>query len=336
MLSSEFRDIANRKEAGKGERLFRAAVSAFCSLTRPSRRDALQLDDLTLPLFDGVSIETRRYVAAALSECEVVPPNLLHRLCDEPIDVSAPLLVRSRALSDADLVAIIQKHGVLHAQAVSRRPGIGPALVHLIRSIMTEAARMPDPDTGAREAIELTSDSDGHTRISASEAMRNRLRMMMRPGAVLDAENDPGVPAAPTSAFYAKLRDTALTGNPEFFHTAFADAMKVNVRTAKALLDGTSNSQLIAALKALELTEEQAFLVLAASGPSRFAHPEAIRLFLERYRSLSLETARERVRGWKLDMVATWITENAFAQRTGTGTGDRDKAWAKQANRFSA
>lgn len=332
MLSSEFRDIANRKEAGKGERLFRAAVSAFCSLTRPSRRDALQLDDLTLPLFDSVSIETRRYVAAALSECDVVPPNLLHLLCDEPVDISAPLLVRSRALTDADLVAIIQKHGVLHAQAISRRPGIGTALIHLIRTMMSEAARMPDPDTGAREAIELTSDSDGPPRISASEAMRNRLRMMMRPGAAMDAENDPGVFAPPTSAFYAKLRDTALTGNPEFFHTAFADAMKVNVRTAKSLLDGKSNSQLIAALKALDLSEEQAFLVLAASTPSRFAHPEAIRLFLERYRSLSLETARERVRGWKLDMVATWITENAFAQRA--GNGERDKA--RQANRFSA
>ena len=73
-------------DAPKRERLFRAAVSAFCSLTRPSRRDISQLEDLTLPLFDGVSPESRRYVAAALSECRYPPPNLVKRLCDEPLD----------------------------------------------------------------------------------------------------------------------------------------------------------------------------------------------------------------------------------------------------------
>lgn len=334
MLSSEFRDIANRKEAGKGERLFRAAVSAFCSLTRPSRRDALQLDDLTLPLFEDVSVETRRYVAAALSECEVVPPNLLHLLCNEPVDISAPLLVRSRALSDADLIALIRKHGLPHAQAISRRPGIGPALAHLISTVASEATA-PDPDVGARLAIESTPEPrPGQApRGSASEAMRNRLRMMMRPEADLPANLDVSI-APPAPAFYAKLRDTALTGNPEFFHTAFADAMKVNVRTARALLENKSDSQLLAALKALELSEEQAFLVLCAATPARFAHAETIRLFLERYRSLSVETARERVRGWKLDMVATWITENAFAQRS--GHGDREGSRDRQANRASA
>ncbi|RVB60875.1 hypothetical protein EN895_24475, partial [Mesorhizobium sp. M7A.F.Ca.CA.002.03.2.1] len=50
--SSDFRQIAVRKDSGKAERLFRAAVSAFCSLTRPSRREIGQLEDLTLPLFN--------------------------------------------------------------------------------------------------------------------------------------------------------------------------------------------------------------------------------------------------------------------------------------------
>ncbi|RWE93635.1 MAG: hypothetical protein EOS81_18235, partial [Mesorhizobium sp.] len=82
MSSSDFRQIAIRTEAGKAERLFRAAVSAFCSLTRPSRREIAQLEDLTLPLFDEVSVESRRYVAAALSECEYAPTALVRRLAE--------------------------------------------------------------------------------------------------------------------------------------------------------------------------------------------------------------------------------------------------------------
>ena len=48
MSSSDFRQIAVRADHGKAERLFRAAVTAFCSLTRPSRREIAQLEDLTL------------------------------------------------------------------------------------------------------------------------------------------------------------------------------------------------------------------------------------------------------------------------------------------------
>ena len=80
-------------EAGKADRLFRAATSAFCSLTRPSRRDIVQLEDLALPLFNLVSVEARRYMAAALSDCQSPPPALVRRLCDETIDIAAPLLI---------------------------------------------------------------------------------------------------------------------------------------------------------------------------------------------------------------------------------------------------
>ncbi len=99
MSSSDFRQIAVRADHGKSERLFRAAVTAFCSLTRPSRREIAQLEDLTLPLYDSVSIEARRFVAAALSECANPPAALVRRLADEPVEIAAPLLL---ALERAD------------------------------------------------------------------------------------------------------------------------------------------------------------------------------------------------------------------------------------------
>jgi len=101
--SVEFRQIESRtSEPATRENIFRAAVSAFCSLTRPSRRDIARLDDLAMPLVDEVSRESRRFAAAALSKCEHAPPGLVQRLAGETADIAAPLLVRSKALRDVD------------------------------------------------------------------------------------------------------------------------------------------------------------------------------------------------------------------------------------------
>jgi len=149
--SSDFRQIAIRTESGKAERLFRAAVSAFCSLTRPSRREIAQLEDLTLPLFDSVSVESRRYVAAALSECEYAPTALVRRLCEEPVDVCAPLIVRSRVLSDIDLIALIGRHGIAHARVIGRRPDLNPTIAELVKALNRSELRMVKPDRTEKE-----------------------------------------------------------------------------------------------------------------------------------------------------------------------------------------
>jgi uncharacterized protein (DUF2336 family) len=56
---------------------------------------------------------------------------------------------------------------------------------------------------------------------------------------------------------------------------------------------------LAAALRALDLTGEQAFVIAAALRPAEFASPEAIRLFLERFRLLERDAVLERVKSWQ-------------------------------------
>ena len=329
--SADFREIAVSGDVGKAERLFRAAVSAFCSLTRPSRRDATQLDDLTLPLFDMVSVESRRYVAAALSECEIAPMELVRRLCDEHVSVCAPLLVRSRALGDVDLIALIGKHGVSHARAIARRPILNLAISHLAKALEGAVSAQPapvaasEPASGPDASADATLAGTGR-RGQASEEIRHRLRMMMRPE--FDGYEGATIRPIAEPSCFAKLRDTAMTGNLTFFQTALADALKLNFRTARTITETSSHSPLMVALRALDLSEEQAFLVASAVSPQQFPHPEAIRLFLDRYRALGHDMALERVRGWKVEMVATWINENVHAPRPGnsdrpaTGTAD--------------
>lgn len=329
MSSSDFRQIAFKGETTKAGRLFRAAVSAFCSLTRPSRRDIAQLEDLTLPLFQFVSVETRRYVAAALSECEYAPKALIMRLCDEPVEIAAPLLIRSNALSDIDLIALIGRHGLGHARAIARRPGLHPTIANLIAVLNRKIVRLhaapaektiPEAAEATGRKVEQRSNSAASAPVSgiAAENARRRLRSMMRPS---EQTETTAIYPFIGSSWYARLRETALTGNAAFFQTALADALEIDFVTAQTIVTNSSNAALIAALRALDLTEEQAFLIAAAVRPTLFSHPESIRLFLGRFRLLHPEAALDRVRGWKAEaVVATMGTMTPQPPDRGTAT----------------
>ena len=228
MSGSDFRQITLNGEAPKRERLFQAAVSAFCSLTRPSRREISQLEELTLPLFDCVSPESRRYVAAALSECLYPPPRLVRRLCDEPLEIAAPLLVRSKALTEIDLLALIGRHGAGHARAIGRRPGLNPTIAELI-GVIDRKSRRQNP-----EAAETKADRRGglpnepklqEQLPQGAENARRRLRSMMI------ASESRKTPSGPVPSRYLRLRDTALAGQPALFHTALADALEDRLRS---------------------------------------------------------------------------------------------------------
>ncbi|WP_378943706.1 DUF2336 domain-containing protein [Mesorhizobium sp. ANAO-SY3R2] len=317
MSSSDFRQIAIGREAGKPERLFRAAVTAFCALPRPSRREISQLEDLTLPLFDQVSVEARRFVAAALSDNEYAPLGLIRRLCDESVDIAAPLLVRSPLLSDVTLIALIGRHGLPHARAIARRPGLNKTIADLIRVL--ERPRLVHPETppaesdadpaAAQQEIGKTgSAADLSSPSELAENVRRRLRSMMAPNG--PEQTSPAAGPAHDGA-YQRLKTTALTGNSAFFQTALADALEIDFQTARSITEKAGYSSLIDALKALDLPEEQAFLLAAATFPGQFAHADAIRLFLDRYRLLHRDVALDRVRDWKAASVGARIRRNA-------------------------
>ncbi|MER8388017.1 DUF2336 domain-containing protein [Mesorhizobium sp. M1380] len=303
MSASDFRQIAAGAESGKAERLFRAAVSAFCSLTRPSRREIAQLEDLALPLFDNVSVESRRYVAAALSECEYAPAALVRRLCQERVDIAAPLLIRSRALSDVDLIALIGRHGLPHARAIARRKDLNQTIADLIKVLERPTlVRSQQPEATANAASEnaevVAADANRQEASdAAAETVRHRLRSMMR------AESGTAIGSFVEPQTYVKLRETALTGNAAFFQTALADALEVDFSTARTLTVSHNYAPLLAALRALDLSEDKAFLITAAIYPTAFPHPQAIRIFLDRYRLLHRDAALDRLRGWKADTV---------------------------------
>lgn len=301
MLSSDFREITIKSDAQKAERLFRAAVSAFCSLPRPSRRDIAQLEDLTLPLFDLVSVAAKRFVAAALSECTHAPIALVQRLCSQSIDIAAPLLIRSTALGDIDLIALIARHGYGHARAIGRRSGLNPAIARLVALIEKKVV----PLSPAREAPAATratlpqeaAAAQDHASGPAAEEARRRLRAMMLPAAT----QVPALKAAGRS-IYDRLRESALSGHPAFFQTALADALDKDFAAVHDAFADESYAWLLDALCVLGVADEKAFLVTAAVYPALFGDLQAIRLFLLRYAAISREEASGRIGRWNAEL----------------------------------
>lgn len=273
--------LSSHRAAGKPERLLRAAVTAFCSTARPSRRETNQLDDLAVPLLGNVSDDTLRFCAAALSDSPYAPPVLVRRLCELPADICAPLLMRSPVLTNIDLIALIGRHGVAHARAIAARQGLDPRIVRLIASL------------GAFENEPVS---------NRAEETRAILRTMMTPKAAqtsqqpeqkvkLRWEGDPGA--------YRKLRSTALAGVPALFHTALADTLEIGIDRAREIADGSDMSVLIVALRALSLSEEEAFLIYHCAWPSHAVDRRAVRGFLDAFQAVSLEQAMAIVETWR-------------------------------------
>lgn len=257
-------------------------------MAKPTRRDATQLDDLASPLLDHVGDETLRYVSAALSQSRYAPPSLVRKLADLPVDISAPLLVQSPVFTAIDLVALIGRHGLPHARAIARRPDLDHRILGLVRAL------------GALEAAG-TESAESAPAPAGAEQTRTRLRAMMRPSEAearpdddavrLRWEGDPGT--------YRKLRATALTGARALFQTALADGLDIDMERARALIDDTDISSLLLALRALDLAEEQALLIVRCVRPDCVASLRTISDILEAYGRIALQDAERVAEAWR-------------------------------------
>lgn len=281
VFRSGFANTSSYRAAGKADRLLRAAVTAFCANPRPTRREIVQFDDLAGPLLEAASEETLRFMAATLSQSPYAPAALIRRLATLPVEISAPLLIRSPALTPIDLLALIARHGLAHARIIARRPELDERILQIIHSL---------------EASE-----DNAKPASASprlEEIRDRLRnMMQEPTQAIDARwrSKPGN--------YLKLRSTALAGTATLFHTAFADALAISPMLARTIVEDGDAARIIVALRALKLSEEEAFLVMQCLRPARDRH--GIAAFLQAWQAITQEQAARIVADWRQEAASS-------------------------------
>ncbi|MGB6119662.1 MAG: DUF2336 domain-containing protein [Mesorhizobium sp.] len=319
MSSFDLRQIAIKSQAGKPDWLFQSAVSAFCSLTRPTSEAVLQLDELTRPLYDQVSAETLRYASAALSECKRAPVALLRRLAGEQIHIAAPILMRSRVLTDAELIDIIGRNGITHARAIRLRPKLSQAIQELIQSEEAgevshrDAASLPSADSPIYSGPPLP---EGHHRPgSAAEAARERLRAVMAANAAGPSANR--VPSAADDIDYERLRDAALKGPT--FRAALADLLDVGFAQTSELVRTGRHENLARALKGVGFPAQNAFLILAIVFPGAFSGPDQIRKFLMTYAATTVEDGREEIRALRAESISAVLAQSRNGLQPASG-----------------
>ncbi len=290
-----------------------------------------------MPLLDAATLETRRFVAAALSECKYPPADLVRRLTKEPVEIAAPLLVRSEALSEADLVSLIARQGLPHAQAIAKRPKLSRKIAALIETLAKEREatclrQSPDQPAGHQVVDKATSETPHHATNpapvvpgAAAEEVRRKLREMVREHEERSKQRWQAPNPETAAQNYQKLKATALAGTAAFFQTALADVLAISFARARSLTGAQNYTMLMVALRALDLDEAQAFLLVSATFPTTFGDPEAIRLFVERYGLLHRDAAIERMRYW-----VTGPDSDATGSRVTRFGSDADKTTAPE------
>ncbi|HLZ00797.1 MAG TPA: DUF2336 domain-containing protein [Bradyrhizobium sp.] len=152
-LSSEI-DVSIR-DCSPARRARMLAQIAACFLSHSDRLSLEQLgvfDDVMLRLASRVDLGALSELSTVLADVIPVPHKTIRRLAyHENPAVAGPVLMRSTALSDADLIEITNNRGQQHLIAISKRAQLGEAVTEaILRHAGKDAKRLLAKNPGAR------------------------------------------------------------------------------------------------------------------------------------------------------------------------------------------
>lgn len=332
MTTDQFRALETLSGSGhsahhKTDDLLAATVAGFTSLTRPTRHDSQQFEDLALPLLETATPRAKRQVSAILAQHDAAPRKLVLALANDNIEVSAPLLLRSPILKTGDFMNIIDKNGLSHARVIARRQPVDPLLLPLLENyddeIIKQAlnaeqplpvvpvvveAKEPEVQSMHYASAPATSEPSASKAPAGSPASIPSFRSAntQAPAPQTFAAHDLGALSLTSylrPALAEHLIDMALLIDNSLFRTALADALDVSYMRAETIIGTWPNSQLPLALKAIGLTAQDTYLILTAVLGTIHGEREQLREFVHIYRSISSEQASAAVRRWKADDV---------------------------------
>ena len=278
----DFRRLETPSGNQRSEQLIRASAAAFSSLSRPAKLDIQQFGELTDALYERVSDEAKRHIAAVLASNTYAPVDIIRKLANEPVAIAAPVLAQSPMLTAGDLVTIIARHGNEHARVISNRADLDPS----IRALLALMLR----NHGDGDAMKETEASQPRLKASAGDvrqALRATMAANSEPAAL------PPIPAVSREVLVARLVPTALSGNGDFFRTALSDALDVPFAMTADIVSGEGTAGLSMALRCLLMPVAQAFQIAACLNPGRYLSTHSIAHFCTRYEAIALDAARD-------------------------------------------
>lgn len=133
---------------------------------RLTASDRSQMSNIIRSLIHEVELNVRRAVVEHLSGDDNVPRDLLVTLANEHIDVAFPILVNCQALSDPDLIEVIQYRTMEHQLAIAMRPRLSEDVSHALVETGNEdvIATLLDNESAsiADHTLEHLVDNSGH------------------------------------------------------------------------------------------------------------------------------------------------------------------------------
>jgi uncharacterized protein (DUF2336 family) len=146
--------LAANPDGTRREDIYLAVASLFrTQAPMLSERERSLMRDILQRLTHDVEMAIRINLAEHLADDANAPLDLISLLCDDTIEVARPIILRSRRLTDQDLLGFIAEATSAHQAACAERPNIGepvcdvlsrsdaePVLVALVRNATARIA----------------------------------------------------------------------------------------------------------------------------------------------------------------------------------------------------
>jgi uncharacterized protein (DUF2336 family) len=123
---------ANPQGVGRDE-IYVAIASLFRAQgPHLSERERLLMREILLKLSRDVEMAVRIALAERLADDEDAPTDLVLMLCDDRIEVARPVIMRSRKLTDVEILKFIREASVDHQASIAARPNIGEPVTNVL------------------------------------------------------------------------------------------------------------------------------------------------------------------------------------------------------------
>lgn len=122
----------NTSSETRRELLRRVTDLFFLTSEQHTPNDAVVFGNVMERIAYELEIEARAELSGRISEIDKAPHHLVCRLASDEIAVAKPVLERSQALTETDLIQIAKSRGQTHLHAISRRPTLSAPVTDVI------------------------------------------------------------------------------------------------------------------------------------------------------------------------------------------------------------
>lgn len=127
-------DLAKETSSEKRRELLRRVTDVFLDDTSTQRSDkeAGLFDDIVAAVASDLETQVRVELARKVAESVAPLGRTARRLAMDVIEVARPVIEKSKALTEADIIDVIQQKSQDHMLAVTKRPDIGENVSHAL------------------------------------------------------------------------------------------------------------------------------------------------------------------------------------------------------------